>query len=54
MAKFTEWIKKTRHLRTHRLMRQLKRKLIGYWDYYGVTGNGPCLAKFWWHVCRLL
>jgi len=54
VAAFTEWIKKHRHMRTHRLMRKLKAKLAGYWNYYGVTGNGPSLAKFWWQVGRVL
>lgn len=54
VAAFTEWIKTNRHLRAHRVMGKLKRKLIGYWNYYGVTGNLPSLSKFWWHVCRLL
>jgi group II intron reverse transcriptase/maturase len=54
VAVFTEWIKTNRHMRTHRLMRKLRSKLHGYWNYYGVTGNGPSLAKFWWLVCSLL
>ena len=54
VASFTEWIKTHRHMRTHRLMRKLKAKLAGYWNYYGVTGNGPSLSKFWWLVGRVL
>ena len=54
VATFSEWIQTKRHQRAHRLMKQLKRKLIGYWNYYGVTGNFQSLNKFWWHVQRLL
>jgi hypothetical protein len=28
-------------------MERLRRKLAGYWQYYGVTGNGRSLCKFW-------
>lgn len=51
---FCEWIRSKRHQRIHRVMGQLKRKLNGYWNYYGVTGNGKSLGKFWWHVQCLL
>jgi hypothetical protein len=54
VAAFTEWIKTHCHLRTRRVMRKLKRRLIGCWNYYGEKGNGPNLSKIWWHVCRLL
>jgi RNA-directed DNA polymerase len=51
---FSEWIRKNRHQRAHRLMAQLKRKLTGYWNYYGVTGNFLSLGKYWWSVLGLL
>jgi RNA-directed DNA polymerase len=54
VAAFSEWIQAERHKRTHRLMAQLKRKLTGYWNYYGVTGNYRSLGKFWWSVLGLL
>ena len=54
VAAFSEWIQSKRHQRAHRVMGQLKRKLNGYWNYYGVTGNGTSLGKFWWSVLGLL
>jgi group II intron reverse transcriptase/maturase len=54
VAAFSEWIRAKRHQRTHQLMAQLKRKLTGYWNYYGVTGNFRSLGKFWWSVLGLL
>ena len=54
VAAFSEWIQSKRHQRAHQLMRQLKSKLTGYWNYYGVTGNGVSLGKFWWSVLGLL
>ncbi len=54
VAAFTEWIKTKRHQRAHVIMRTLRRKLIGYWNYYGVPGNSRSLGKFWRLVVRLL
>lgn len=47
VARFTEWIKDNRHKRIAVLMGWLRRKLAGYWQYYGVGGNGNSLNKFW-------
>lgn len=52
VKRFTEWIKEHRHERLAGLMAQMKRKLAGYWEYYGVTGNGRSLCKFWRLVVR--
>lgn len=46
-ARFAEWIKANRSERLAGLMERLRRKLAGYWQYYGVTGNGRSLVKFW-------
>lgn len=45
--RFTEWVKANRSERLATLMGRLRRKLAGYWQYYGVTGNGRSLGKFW-------
>lgn len=47
VARFTEWIMKNRSEQLAVLMARLRRKLAGYWQYYGVTGNGSSLGKFW-------
>ena len=49
-----EWIKEHRHLRVRELLKRLSRKLTGYWNYYGVSGNTPALGKFWREVLRAL
>jgi group II intron reverse transcriptase/maturase len=54
VAAFSEWIQSKRHQRAHRVMAQLQRKLAGYWNYYGVTGNSRSLGKYWWSVLGLL
>jgi len=45
--RFAEWIKANRSECLAVLMGRLRRKLAGYWQYYGVTGNGRSLCKFW-------
>jgi group II intron reverse transcriptase/maturase len=54
VARFKEWIQDQRSLPVKQLMPKLQRKLAGYWNAYGVTGNLPSLTKFWRSVCRLL
>jgi group II intron reverse transcriptase/maturase len=54
VAAFAGWIRSKRHQRAHRIMAQLKRKLAGYWNYYGITGNSRSLGKYWWSVLGLL
>ncbi len=52
VERFTEWIKEHRHEPLTGLLAQLGRKLAGYWEYYGVSGNGRSLCKFWRRVVR--
>jgi len=54
VAAFDEWMEAKRHQRTHVLIGSLKRKLTGYWNYYGVMGNLNSLGKFWWQVTQRL
>lgn len=49
-----EWLKKARSLRLPDLLAVLRRKLRGYWNYYGVRGNSMMLGKYQYEVHRLL
>jgi len=49
-----EWLKKARSLRLPDLLAVLRRKLQGYWNYYGVRGNSNMLGKYQYEVYRLL
>lgn len=49
-----EWLKKARSLRLPDLLAVLRRKLQGYWNYYGVRGNSTMLGKYQYEVHRLL
>jgi RNA-directed DNA polymerase len=52
LKRFTEWIKEHRHERLAGVMAHLRRKMAGYWEYFGVTGNGRSLCKYWRLVVR--
>lgn len=54
IANFTDWIRTRRHSRTRTIMRTLGRKLIGYWNYYGVRGNYDRLQYFYHIVMQIL
>jgi group II intron reverse transcriptase/maturase len=49
-----EWLKKSRSLPLGDLVATLKRKLQGYWNYYGVLGNSKRLWVLAHHVKRLV
>jgi RNA-directed DNA polymerase len=49
-----EWLKKARSLKLPDLLAVLRRKLQGYWNYYGVRGNSMMLGKYQYEVHRLL
>lgn len=40
-----EWIKGNRNLRLQKIMDLLNSKLLGYYNYYGITGNSRMLMK---------
>ena len=39
MQRMRDWIKTQRHQKLRRLMGQLRAKLQGTWNYYGLIGN---------------
>ena len=49
-----EWIKRARSWRLRGMLAVLRRKLQGYWNYYGVRGNSNMLSKYDLETKRLL
>lgn len=47
---FKEWIKRSRSLPLAEIVAVLRRKLQGYWNYYGVRGNSVMLGRYEWAV----
>jgi len=55
LAAIISWLKKERsRLGTAALLANLKQKLQGHWNYYGVSGNYEMLSKFYYQTCRLV
>jgi RNA-directed DNA polymerase len=54
LANFKSWLKTYSGLPKEVLFETLNRKLIGYYNYYGVTGNSQSLSAFVYHVTKLL
>ncbi len=54
LAGFTEWSRKNRHKPMRELMRELKSKLQGYYNYYGVKGNSRGLRQFYAEAMPIL
>lgn len=54
IARFTEWIKKNRHRKLPELMRSLRSKYHGTWNYYGLIGNGKSLQSFYYWTMQAL
>jgi RNA-directed DNA polymerase len=54
IQRFTEWIRKRRHDKLKETMKTLKKKIQGYWNYYGVIGNSKRLSQYYYHISRLL
>jgi len=48
------WIKTHRHWKLSRLMKSLRAKLQGTWNYYGLMGNFRRLSLFYRETCRTL
>ncbi|HEX2521077.1 MAG TPA: reverse transcriptase domain-containing protein, partial [Terriglobia bacterium] len=47
LSRFAEWCRENRSVRFHELMEQLKLKLRGYYNYYGIKGNSLGLKQFY-------
>ncbi len=54
MLRVKEWIKANRTLPLKDIMRILQRKLVGYYQYYGITDNSSMLSLFLHEVRRTL
>ena len=54
VARFTQWIRTSRHRKISKLMATLTSKFRGYWNYYGVIGNFKSLNCFYWQSCGIL
>jgi len=54
VARFTEWIRESRHEKVSELMKSVADKHRGHWNYYGVIGNSKSLGQYRTESCRAL
>lgn len=54
MRAFYQWIKVSRHHRIGELLKALKRKLVGFANYFGLPDNSRSLSRLYGHVVRSL
>lgn len=52
LGKVREWLRRHRHEEVAEQQRALRRKLLGHYAYYGITGNARALGKFLHEVAR--
>ncbi len=50
IKRVSEWCRRNRHMPLAEQSRQLGRKLLGHYGYYGITGNADALRRFRWLV----
>lgn len=48
------WIKNNRHKPVNEIMQTVNKKLIGHYNYYGITDNYVMIAKFFDEIKKLL
>ncbi|MGH9424842.1 MAG: reverse transcriptase domain-containing protein, partial [Terriglobia bacterium] len=54
LDRFTEWCREKRHCRVKDWFKELKPKLQGYYNYYGVSGNFESLQQFFGEAMQIL
>jgi len=54
LTRFKQWCKENRHRHLPDLFKVLNAKLRGYFNYFGVRGNFPSLATFYYEAIRFL
>jgi group II intron reverse transcriptase/maturase len=54
IQRMTGWVKTHRHQKLSRMLKTLKAKLQGTWNYYGLIGNHRHMQLFYEATCRTL
>lgn len=50
VKEYTIWIKENRHLLLPEIMETTRKKLIGHYNYYGITDNYPSIRNYFFQV----
>lgn len=54
LQRMKEWLKSSRHMETKDLVAQLRVKLRGYYQYYGITDNAKMICRYSNQINKLL
>ena len=54
IQEFKVWIKENRNIPLNKLMETTRKKLIGHYNYYGVTDNIESINKYFFEIRKLL
>lgn len=54
VQEFKVWIKENRHRPLMKIIEIVKKKLIGHYNYYGITDNGYMISKYYFNVVLLI
>ncbi len=54
LSQFSEWLRENISLGTSELFRLIRLKLIGYYNYFGVTGNFKMLTSYFYYIGEIL
>ena len=54
LRKMKDWIRKARSWQLRMILSSLRKRLRGYWNYYGVIGNSSMLGRYYWSVMKLV
>lgn len=54
MQRMRDWIKQHRHRKQSLLLKTLKAKLQGTWNYYGLIGNFRRMQRLYAETCRII
>lgn len=54
IQRVTEWMRTQRNQPQPKLMRTLRAKLNGTWNYYGLIGNAQRMKQFYHQTCRIV
>ena len=54
MQEFKEWIKEHRNEPLQEIMETVRKKLIGHYNYYGITDNIKGIERYYQEVRRMM
>lgn len=54
IKEFSIWAKESRNKKISEIMKTVKKKLIGHYNYYGITDNSKSMMLYYYEVRRIL